>query len=103
MTWILEVVRFITDQHEKCGKLEHIGFMKARFRTRQNAASYYDRHNQHMRGLNAHDTWESDWDPVTKLKYIVRQERSSFTQTIEPFDFRVMGGFETRQKLAFVN
>ena len=27
-----------------------------------------------MRSLNAHNTWESDWDPNTKLLYIVRKD-----------------------------
>ena len=26
-----------------------------------------------MRSLNAHNTYESDWDPNTKLFYIVRE------------------------------
>ena len=49
------------------------------------AASYYDRHNPHMRGLNAHNTWRSDWDPTTSLKYIVRKDHG-LNQTIPPFD-----------------
>jgi hypothetical protein len=27
-----------------------------------------------MRSLNAHNTYESDWDPNTKLLYIVRED-----------------------------
>lgn len=88
MSYVLEVVRFIIDEDEwmaKGSKLEHVGYMRAYFRTKDNAASYYDRHNPHMRGLNAHNTWCSDWDPTTHLKYIVRKNHC-LVQTIAPFD-----------------
>ena len=87
MPFVLEVVRFITDRDEwmeKRGKKEHAGYMRAHFRTKNDAALYYNRHNPHMRGLNAHGTWESDWDANTKLMYIVRQDRG-LIQTIAPF------------------
>uniref|UniRef100_A0A6C0KDI6 Uncharacterized protein n=1 Tax=viral metagenome TaxID=1070528 RepID=A0A6C0KDI6_9ZZZZ len=67
--FVLEVLRFIGAPH---GKYEHVGYMKAKFRTKKDAISYYDRHNQHMRSLNALNTYYSDWDPDTKLLYIVR-------------------------------
>ena len=90
MVFVLEVVRFITDTEEalaKGGKLEHVGYMRAKFRTKESAVTYYDRHNPHMRSLNAHKTWSSDWDPVTRLKYIVREDRC-LIDTIPPFDAR---------------
>ncbi len=88
MPFVLEVVRFIDDRDEwmaKGGKQEHVGYMRAHFRTKKDAASYYDRHNPHMRGLNAHNTWNSDWDPTTSLLYIVREDHH-LIQTIPPFD-----------------
>ena len=78
--WVLEVVRFIREKEgpegwmAKGGKLEHVGYMKAKFKTKADACSYYDRYNPHMRSLNAHNTWESDWDPETNLQYIVRRD-----------------------------
>jgi len=36
-------------------------------------------------GLNAHNTWCSDWDPTTHLMYIVRKNYC-LVQTIAPFD-----------------
>ncbi len=78
--YVLEVVRFITEKDgpegwfAKGGKLEHIGYMKAKFKTKKDACSYYDRNNPHMRNLNTHNTYESDWDPETKLQYIVRKD-----------------------------
>jgi len=88
--WVLEVIRFITEKDgpngwlAKGGKDEHVGYMKAKFRSKKDACSYYDRHNPHMRSLNAHGTWESDWDPNTHLRYIVRKDYW-LIDTIEPF------------------
>ena len=47
--------------------------MKGVFKTKEDAASYYNRHNPRMRPLNAHN-YKSDWDPNTKLLYIVRDD-----------------------------
>ena len=79
-TYVLEVVEFITEKcgeegwFKLCGKYKHIGYMKAKFKTKKDAVSYYDRHNPHMRSLNAHNTYKSDWHPNTKLLYIVRED-----------------------------
>lgn len=48
--------------------------MKGKIKTKKYAVSYYDRHNPRMRSLNAHNTYISDWDPNTKLLYIVRDD-----------------------------
>ena len=48
--------------------------MKAKFKTKEDACSYYDRHNPHMRGFNVHGTFKSDCDPKTELFYIVRED-----------------------------
>lgn len=79
-TYVLEVCEFITDEDgpdgwlAQGGKIKHIGYMKGHFKTKKDAVSYYDRHNPHMRSLNAHNTYKSDWDPNTKLIYIVRKD-----------------------------
>jgi hypothetical protein len=78
--YVLEVLEFITEKEEdngwlaQGGKFKHIGYMKGKFKTKKNAVSYYDRHNPHMRSLNAHNTYKSDWDPNTKLLYIIRDD-----------------------------
>ena len=78
--FVLEVVRFIRESEgpegwlEKGGKNEHVGYMKAKFRTKKDACSYYDRHNPDMRSLNANNTYVSDWDPDTQRQYIVRKD-----------------------------
>lgn len=88
MSFVLEVVRFIRESDEwraKGGRQQHLGYMRAHFRSREDAASYYDRHNPHMRNLNAHGTWESD--PDTGLLYIVREDHHLIA-TVPPFDPR---------------
>jgi hypothetical protein len=70
MPYVLEVVRFI--KNENGTKLEHIGYMDVKFKTKKDACSYYDKYNPHMRTLNAHGNYKSDWDANTKLLYIVR-------------------------------
>tara|TARA_B100000902_G_scaffold297895_1_gene285064 strand:- start:81 stop:476 length:396 start_codon:yes stop_codon:yes gene_type:complete len=78
--YVLEVLEFITEKEgdnswlTQGGKIKHIGYMKGKFKTKKDAVSYYDRHNPHMRSLNAHNTYISDWDPNTKLLYIVRDD-----------------------------
>ena len=89
-TYVLEVVEFITEKEgdngwlNLGGKFKHIGYMKAKFKTKKDAVSYYDRYNPHMRSLNAHGTYQSDWDPETKLLYIVREDKE-IIDTINPF------------------
>ena len=63
--YVLEVCEFSGEG------IEHIGYMKGKFKTKDDAGSYYDRHNSHMRSLNSHNTYISDWDPNTKLLYIL--------------------------------
>ena len=68
--YVLEVLEFITG-----GKIKHIGYMKGKFKTKNDAVSYYNRHNPHMRSLNgSNNNYCSDWDPNTKLLYIVRDD-----------------------------
>ena len=90
-SWVLEVVKFLTESGEdpdvtwnktqlysldgvNYGKYKHIGYMRIRFKTKKEACDYYDHYNPHMRKLNAHNNYRSDWDPETKLLYIVRKD-----------------------------
>ena len=75
MSYILEVLEFIPGK-----KLVHVGYMDKVFPTKEEAAECYDEHNSHMRGLNAHGEWRSDWDPETHLMYVVLE------LNIPPFD-----------------
>lgn len=75
--YILEIQRFDIDGHiehpEWNGKAEHISYMNKLFKTKKEACDYYDKNNPHMRSLNRHNTWVSDWDPNSCLRYIVRK------------------------------
>jgi hypothetical protein len=89
MSYILEVQRFDPYGHITNpgwnGKAEHIGYMDKDFWTKQEACDYYDKHNPHMRSLNANKTWCSDWDPANHLMYIVRKSFFEYRK-IPPFD-----------------
>ena len=88
--YVLEVCKFGDDDNH------HVGYMKAFFKSKYDACSYYDRHNPHMRKLNAHGTFKSDWDPKTKLFYIVREEYS-LIDNIPPFskdDLPINGSYK---------
>jgi hypothetical protein len=88
MPYILEVQYFDVDGHlhhpEWNGKAEHIGYMNKLFTTKNKACYYYDNHNPHMRSLNAHNNWISDWDPNTRLRYVVRKSYGEYLK-IPPF------------------
>ena len=92
--YCLEILRKIEDVDEmlaRDGIFEHVGYEHRvdpttghrqilRFRTKKRAAEYYDEKNPGMRGLNAHGTWRSDWDAVTKLAYAVREDHQVVAQ-----------------------
>jgi len=89
--YVLEVVQFITEKYGENGWIQlggaelHIGYMNSWFKTKDDAVSYYDRYNPHMRSLNAYNTYKSDWDPTTKLLYIVREDHD-LIGNIDPFN-----------------
>jgi hypothetical protein len=89
MPYILEVQEFHSDGHithpEWNGKKEHIGYMNKIFTTKQKACDYYHMHNPHMRKISATFNWKSDWDPETKLLYVIRESTGEFMK-IPPFD-----------------
>ena len=89
MPYILEVQQFNTNGHnihpEWNGKSEHIGYINKIFKTKKEASDYYNIFNPHMRSLNAHNTWCSDWDPNNKLMYIVRKHFYEYLK-IPPFE-----------------
>jgi len=89
MPYILEVQKFNINSHnaypEWNGKSEHIGYVNKLFKTKQEASDYYDKFNSHMRSLNAHKNWRSDWDPNSGLMYIVRERFYEYLK-IPPFE-----------------
>ncbi len=89
MPYILEVQKYNPDGHnahpEWNGKSEHIGYLNKVFRTQHEACDYYDSFNPHMRPLNSHNNWRSDWDPNSNLMYIVRERFYEYLK-ISPFE-----------------
>ncbi len=80
MNYVFEVLEFITEKDgtdswfNQKDKIRHIGYMKGKFTTKQAAAFYYNKHNPHMRFLDINDSCCTDWDPNTKLLYIIRED-----------------------------
>jgi hypothetical protein len=76
--YVLEVVKFITFNDAENSLITnngyhvHVSYMREKFKSKLKACSYYDRHNPHMRRLNANGTYTSELDPITKLVHIVR-------------------------------
>ena len=76
--YVLEVLEFIPEKEgdngwlAQNGKIKHIGYMKGKFKTKKDAVSYYDKHNKHMRSLNAHNNYMSDWDKNKITLYFKR-------------------------------
>jgi hypothetical protein len=89
MTYILEVQKYNFDGHHIYpkwnGKSEHVGYINKIFKTKQEASDYYDKFNPHMRSLNEHYNWCSDWDQNTYLMYIVREHFYEYLK-IPPFE-----------------
>ena len=56
------------------GQVRHEGYMRAKFKTREDAISYYNRHNPEMTPMDLCNTYSSDWDPYTHRKYIIRED-----------------------------
>lgn len=86
--YCLEILRYIEDRDEaraRGGIFEHVGYehrvdpstghrLVLLFKTKKKAAQHYEEnYGDAMRALNAHNTWKSDWHPVTKLAYAVRE------------------------------
>lgn len=92
MKYVLQVVQIIIEGDPDWiihgGKRKHIGFMKGKFETKKDCCIYYDRHNPHLRSLNALGTYVSDWDPNTKLMYIVCKDHN-IVDDIPPFSMDV--------------
>lgn len=85
--YVLEVVKYITETENLLtndGKFKHVGYMKMKFKTKRDACMYYDECNPYMRKMNALGTYMSDWDPKTKLLYIVRDDYN-INETVSPF------------------
>ena len=77
MVFQIEVLKFldmdeVKEKKKLNSKLIHIGYLTELFSTRKQAAEFYKKHNPHMRDMRAETEWYSDWDPVTRYMFVVR-------------------------------
>lgn len=85
--YVIEVVKKTSENkiYKKIfGKHEHVGYMKVKFKTKEEAYKYYNMHNKHMRPINLYNTDISDIDPITDLAYIIRIDYD-IIETVNPF------------------
>ena len=68
----------------KIQKFRHLGYMQCLFRSKRQAAAYYDFWNPNLRPMNEHGTYCSARDPETRCRYVVRKFFRE-TQTVPPF------------------
>ena len=98
--YTLEVQKYTKEKWKKnpgIQKFKHKGYMQCLFRTRKQAAAYYDYWNPHLRPLNYHGTYCSQRDPDTDCRYVVRKFFRE-TQTIPPFDEKDLPKYATSTK-----
>lgn len=77
--YFLEVQKFIRPD------FIHVGYMNRLFNCKKDVVFYYKKYNPHLRCLNAHDTYTSDWDPRTFLRYKLQTYRHE-ALNVQPFD-----------------
>ena len=80
----LEVLEYSNKGYKHIG-YKHIGYMKKIFKTKEEVVLYYNENNPHMRNINIHKTYKSDWDPINNLCYIVREYKYGIIRTIDGF------------------
>ena len=66
--YMLEIQRYVQSQG-----FEHVGYINALFRSKDSAAHCYNINNPQLRNLNRRVNWKSDWDPITRLRAVVRK------------------------------
>ena len=91
---MLEVQRYMEpketftyfEQTGHLGDYVHVGSMNTLFKSTKAASEYYSKHNEHMRALRKiQGVYSSDWDPVTRLRYVVRPYAGELLN-VDPFD-----------------
>lgn len=89
MPYIFEALKFFHDgfilHPEWNGLCEHIGYMNKIFMTKKQACDYYNEYNKHMRKLNTNNTIRSDYDPETKILYVLREYGGEYLK-LPPFE-----------------
>ena len=70
--WMFEVQVMVIGEWRSC-TFHHVGYIVKTFGTKKAAADEYHAANPHMRPIQKESDWTSDWDPVTRRRFIVRK------------------------------
>ena len=71
--WLFEVQVMVEGNPIRCSTFHHVGYIAKTFSTKQAAADEYRAANPHMRSIQRETDWTSDWDPVTRRRFIIRK------------------------------
>jgi len=70
--WMFEVQVMVIGEWRGC-TFRHVGYIVKTFGTKKAAADEYHAANPHMRPIHKGSDWTSDWDPVTRRRFIIRK------------------------------
>ena len=71
--WMFEVQVMVTGHPIKCSTFHHVGYMNRGWPSKQAAADAYKKEFPHMRVIRKEFNWTSDWDPITRLRFVIRE------------------------------
>jgi len=71
--WMFEVQVMVIGNPIQCCTFHHVGYIVKTFGTKKAAADEYHAANPHMRPIYKEADWTSDWDPVTRRRFIIRK------------------------------
>jgi hypothetical protein len=77
MPYVFEVQKMYyelnNNNNEVIPKSWCVGHVNKVFETREEAEEYYEKLNPHMRPINKYKNWISDFDPETRLGYLIQE------------------------------
>ena len=87
--WMIEVQKCVKGHPIGNATFHHVGYMCRTYPSKPAAAADYALHNPHMRPMRSGKgilmPYVSDWDPDTRLRYIVRRRCGDTALSIAPF------------------
>lgn len=82
--YMIEVFKYRPPPQASFG-YEHLGYMRCVFRSKIDAAAYYNMHNAHMLPMTADGNWQSGVDPDTYRMYVIRTYHGGLYLKEPPF------------------
>lgn len=71
--WMMEVQVMVKGHPVRCSTFHHVGYIDKLFGSRKAAAAEYHAANPHMRPIRKESDWTSDWDPVSRRRFVIRK------------------------------